>query len=240
MEATPSRECSHPNWVAVVAHDLRAPITIIRGYARWLERLQTQGPGDSEDQTEARRCVQAILESSRQLNRLVSDLVDMSSLEAALFSLRRREVDLPVLIREIADRSAELVCDHPLRVTGPSEGVVGQVDPDRVEQILANVLSNAAKYGTAATEIRIDLAQTEDEFRVSVTNDGPGIATEYLTALFGLHYRTPDARNGPIDGLGLGLYICKALVEAHGGRIWAESTPGATTTVAFALPVAGR
>jgi len=237
MEAMTRREGLPPEWIATVAHDLRAPITIIRGYAQWLERLELESQREPTGQLQTMRCIKAILESSHQLNRLVSDLAEMARLEVQHFALQPREVDLTSLIRDIVDRSSALVEDHPLRVTGAVEPMVARVDPDRVEQILANLLSNGAKYGYQGTELQVGLAEHEGAMQVSVSNEGPGIPSAHLPELFNLFHRTPQARAGAVPGLGLGLYICKALVEAHGGRIWIDSTPDATTTVAFTLPL---
>ncbi|MBI4493372.1 MAG: sensor histidine kinase, partial [Chloroflexi bacterium] len=104
------------------------------------------------------------------------------------------------------------------------------------EQELGNLLSNAAKYGSPSTEIRVEVARRKAEVEVAVANQGPGIPPEDLPHLFTRFYRARQARAERAAGLGLGLYISKGLVEAHGGRLWAESTPGQTTTFRFTLP----
>ncbi|WP_437329430.1 sensor histidine kinase [Sorangium sp. So ce381] len=108
-------------------------------------------------------------------------------------------------------------------------------DPGRLEQVLTNLLSNAAKYGAPGTPIRIGVERRSGEVLVAVENEGKGIAPDELPRLFARYYRTSEAKAGGAAGLGLGLYIVRGLVEAHGGRIWAESEPG-KATFRFTLP----
>jgi signal transduction histidine kinase len=123
-----------------------------------------------------------------------------------------------------------------LKVSGASMKV--EADPVRIEQVLGNLLVNALKYSEPGTEIGVDVHRVDSDVLVSVTNRGPGIPAEQLPKIFERYYRTPRARTGAAPGLGLGLYITKGLIEAHGGRIWAESRLGETTTFQFALPIA--
>jgi len=112
-----------------------------------------------------------------------------------------------------------------------------QADPGRIEQVLTNLLTNAYKYGTPQTTIEVRIAPETKAVRVSVQNEGPGIPSEDLPGLFERFYRTRQAQSSTIEGLGLGLYISRELIRAHGGRMWVESTPGATTTFSFTLPL---
>ncbi len=109
------------------------------------------------------------------------------------------------------------------------------VDPDRVHQVLDNLISNAVKYGRPDAEIRIEWLNRGDRLEVVVTNHGPGIPAEELPQLFSRFGRTRGARTHRTPGIGLGLYIARGLVEAHGGRIWAESVPGQSTSFHFTV-----
>jgi signal transduction histidine kinase len=111
-----------------------------------------------------------------------------------------------------------------------------EADPGRVEQVLTNLLTNAAKYADSGNEIVVEVAPRGRGGVVSVTNRGPGLRPEELPRVFSRFYRTKRARTGPAEGLGLGLYISKGLVEAHGGRVAVQSVPGETTTFSFTLP----
>ena len=112
-----------------------------------------------------------------------------------------------------------------------------KVDPVRIEQVLENLLSNAVKYGDPGYDIAVVWERRGPEVWISIVNHGYGIPPEEMETLFRRFGRTRSAQDSGSPGLGLGLYICKGLVEAHGGRIWAESTPGETTAFRIALPL---
>ena len=128
--------------------------------------------------------------------------------------------------------------DRPFDVEVQADTPQADVDPDRIAQVMENLLTNAIKYGSAATPIVVDIARQNQDIAVAVTNEGKALAPEELPRLFERFHRTAGARQGPAKGTGLGLYISRALVEAHGGRITAESTPAGRTTFRFTLPVA--
>ena len=225
-------EQQREEWTSAIAHDLRQPVTIINGYADMLVRQMARQPGSPE-----RRAAEHISTSARNLNKMISDLLDISRIVAGQLVLERRPCDLVWLIRAVVERATGITGDHRVSVTVEGDIPVLEVDPGRVEQVLDNLLANAARYGYPETDIRVELARRDGEVVVSVANQGEGIAPADMPRLFERFYRGPRARAQRKEGLGLGLYISKGLVEAHGGRIWAESIPGRTTTVSFALPV---
>ena len=220
-------------WTSIIAHDLRQPVTVISGYADLLARQADNYPAPMKTR------IEHIVTSTNQLKRMIADLLDVSRIEARRLQLERRTVDLVALVREVIERAVQVAEDHPIRVSAvdslPCEGV----DPGRIEQVLVNLISNAAKYGYAGSEILVEIRQNGHAAEVSVTNRGPGIPPEELTRLFTRFYRARSGRPEQVAGLGLGLYITKGLVEAHGGRIWVESVPGQTTTFRFTLPCSG-
>jgi signal transduction histidine kinase len=179
--------------------------------------------------------VEHILASAIQLNRMIADLLDVSRIESRRLTLDCQLVDFPAFVRTVVERSAALTAGHPVRVTIVGEIPPLELDPGRIEQVLGNLISNAAKFGYSDTEIVLAVERRDAEIEISVTNQGPGIAPEELPKLFRRYYRTAEARAAQVAGIGLGLYITKGLVEAHGGRIWAESIPGQTTTFRFTL-----
>jgi signal transduction histidine kinase len=218
-------------WTSIIAHDLRQPVTVIVGYADLLVKQTTK---------QAPRLlppVEHIRASAHRLNRLIADLADVSRIAAQRFSVEKQLMDLPLLLRSTVERSAATMPDHPVCIEVRATVPPLAVDPQRIEQVLDNLLSNAGKYSSLASAIEVQLDKVEDWAVVSVINEGPGIPPEELSALFSRFYRTQGARTGSIRGLGLGLFISKGIVEAHGGRIWAESVPGATTQFRFTLPL---
>ncbi|WP_437719470.1 PAS domain S-box protein [Sorangium sp. So ce448] len=215
-------------WTSVIAHDLRQPITTIVLKAAMLSK-----------QPQCSDKAQHILASAMQLNRMIDDLLDVSRLKSHRLDLRHVEVDLPALIRATVERTADATRGHRVDVE-VLDGIPPLLaDPGRLEQVLTNLLSNAAKYGASETPIRIAVERRSGEVLVAVENEGRGIAPDELPRLFARYYRTREAKAGGAAGLGLGLYIVRGLVEAHGGRIWAESAPG-KTTFRFTLPLRQR
>src|SRR5262249_42073723 len=153
--------------------------------------------------------VEHILASVTQLNRMIADLLDVSRIEARRLALERRQVDFPTLVRAVVERNATLTTGHPVRVTVAVAIPPLEVDPGRIEQVLGNLLSNAAKYGYPDTDIEVDVERRDADVEVSVTNQGQGIAPAELPKLFQRFYRTPGARAAGVVGVGLGLYITK-------------------------------
>ena len=146
-------------------------------------------------------------------------------------------MDLCELTEAVVDGLRLSAGEHELRVAVPAESDAW-IDPDRVRQVLTNLISNALKYGQPGTPIVIEAADRDGFIEMTVTNQGPGIPAGELPLLFSRFGRTYDARTTGKPGTGLGLYICKGLVEAHGGRMWVDSVPGELTSFHFLLPKA--
>lgn len=218
-------------WTSIIAHDLRQPITIISAYASLLAKKLAETPRPDEQ-----KYVGHVLVSARNLNKMVGDLLDVSRIETRRLKIECQTVSLPDLVKSVVDRSTEQMKGHPVHVNVASGVPPVNVDPGRIEQVLGNLLSNAEKYSYPDTDIVIDVGCTDSNVEVSVLNRGPGISPEEMPRLFSRFYRTGAARVTGAEGLGLGLYIAKGLIEAHGGRIWAESIPGDTTAFHFTLP----
>ena len=223
-------------FIAVIAHDLRSPITTVGLSADFLERLMS-----ADHVTESERAVlSSIRSSARSLNRMVEDLLDASRIEARRLTLAKESVNLGELIYDVVGRATGLLQGHQVKVTMPETVPPIEADPARVDQILVNLLSNAAKYSFADAEILVETEVRSSEVMISVTNYGPGMTPDEIPRLFTRFYRTREAGEARIPGLGLGLYIAKGLVEAHGGRIWAESEAGKRATFHFTLPYANE
>lgn len=220
-------------WTTVVAHDLRQPITTISGYASLLARELAKHPHPDVEE----RAIEHVLTAARSLSQMVGDLLDVSRIETRRLRIERQEVDLLALTCSVVERMAEVTGGHPVVVEIHGDLPSLWIDPTRIEQVLANLLSNAAKYSFPDTEIDVNLERQGNNAVIAIVNQGPGIPPSELGRLFTRFYRTREAQTQRVAGLGLGLYIAKGLVEAHGGRIWAESVPGKITTFRFSLPI---
>jgi PAS domain S-box-containing protein len=230
ISAAKELERLRAEWSSVVAHDLRQPLGAISLTARRLARLTA----DAHLTLHFER----ILSSAQRLNRMVDDLMDLSRLDARRLELVRRNVDMPALIRDSVERMALEAPDRPFVVDVDGDVPEADADPDRVAQVMENLLTNAVKYGTNGTRITVAVERESHEVAVAVTNDGPALEPEELSQLFQRFQRTSSARLQGITGTGLGLYITRSLVEAHGGRIAAETSPAGTITFRFTLPAA--
>lgn len=209
----------------VVAHDLQQPVAVIE----LLAGILAQRSGSSWETTLlARACA--------RLRRLVADLGDASAIEAGRLCVWREPLDLAALIKSCVDTWSHTHPSVPLRLRPSSVPGVVHADAVRIEQVMENLLSNATKYGAAAAGIDVTLEASDGEVVVAVSNRGDGIPAAELPLVFERHRRTAAARGSHVRGQGLGLFIVRGLVRAHGGRVSVESTVGETTTVRFTIP----
>jgi PAS domain S-box-containing protein len=223
-------------WISVIAHDLRQPIGAIKMASQLLPDLHTGKMSDEEATITAR-----VGSAADSLERMVEDLLDVSRLETNRLSLDRSWVDPRVLVRETIERLSHVTHGYEVSIADDANAPEHVfADAVRVQQVLGNLISNAAKYGEANGEIRVGLTSHDTELDFAVTNRGHGISPEDVSRLFTRFGRLKDAESSGVQGLGLGLYIAKGLVEAHGGRMWVDSVPNETTTFHFTLPADGR
>jgi PAS domain S-box-containing protein len=218
-------------WASIITHDLRQPLNVITVYVSMLKRM-----AQSPDPRMLSKGIEQTLNAAKTLNRMISDLDDISQIESKCLEVTRRPIELDVLVRESVERQRVMAPDRVINLQVRSSIPKVNADPMRIEQVLGNILVNALKYSDPETAVEVEIRQVDDEVRVLVTNRGADLSAEELPKLFGRFYRTARERAGSVHGLGLGLYIARALMEAHGGRIWPEIRPG-QTTFQFALPV---
>ncbi|MBI4321053.1 MAG: PAS domain S-box protein [Chloroflexi bacterium] len=213
-------------YVWLVSHDLRNPLQIVQGQAQMIQRFV-----DLEDVVRA--SATSIVSNAKRINLMIQDLVDSARLETGQLELEKETVDLRSLVLELLKPAKGVVDVERIRVDMPAGLPAVDADPDRLERILTNLLTNALKYSEHETEVTLKAGIIQGEMLVSVTDRGPGITRKDLPHLFERFYRARGARR--VEGLGLGLYATKMLVEAHGGRIWVESEVGKGTTLYFTL-----
>jgi two-component system OmpR family sensor kinase len=225
-----ARDSEHAFLVSI-SHDLRTPLTSIRGYAEAL----ADGTLDDADPEGRARAATVIGAEARRLERLVGDLLDLSRLDSRQFSLHPRPCDVNSVARDAAEafapKAQELGCSLTIR---PGVALPADLDPDRLAQIVANLVENALKYATSRVEVS-SAALGESEVAVVVTDDGPGIPSDKLGAVFERLYTVRETA-GRTVGTGLGLAIVRELAGAMGGRAWAESEPEGGSRFVVALP----
>jgi PAS domain S-box-containing protein len=218
-------------FVHMVSHDLRVPLTIMHGHADLLhERLNEADTGL------ALESVDAIKRSVKRMNVMIDDLVDAARLEGGQAPLALQPIALPTYLAKFLTRNAAPLYPERIRLDTVDGLPPVRADEYRLERVLMNLLSNAQKYSAPDTPIGIRVRHSGSEVTVSVVDQGQGIHPDDLPRLFDKFYRARGERRA--EGIGLGLYISRLLVEAHGGRIEVESELGKGSTFTFTLPAA--
>ena len=229
-------EQTKEDYLALISHDLRAPLTAIQAEAQLLERqLAHDGNVDS---AYVKRTT-SIVANARRMNAMIHELLESSRLESGTMAIQLRPFEIVPLLGGLVDRvgfeRVRVQVSPTLSADGP---VMVSADPERIERVLMNLITNALKYSPPSMPVVVGAEQGRDEVIVSVADQGAGIPPEELSRLF---QRFTRGRAGPKAddlGLGLGLYIARLMVEAHGGRIQAESEVGKGSTFSFSVPMA--
>ncbi|MBI1877708.1 MAG: response regulator [Chloroflexi bacterium] len=224
-------------FAANISHELRTPLNLILGFSEMMH-LSPEVYGDLTWPTTLRRDVYQIYRSSRHLLEMIEDILDLSRFEMTGFSLNREPMRLEGLLRDTAEIAGDLFRHQPssLVVEISPELPILELDRTRIRQVLLNLLSNAQRFTEAGT-VRLEAKQAGDEVVINVIDTGPGIPADKLPYIFDEFYQVDYSFRRHHSGAGLGLAISKHFVQAHGGRIWAESQEGVGTTVTFALPI---
>jgi signal transduction histidine kinase len=215
--------------LAVVSHDLRSPLGAILIGASLLER------GIAPD-SKARRQLDAVSSAAHRMKHLIEEVLDNARLESGSFVLRRSPQDLRTLLEETRGLYESRATQGNVRLSADVAGepLRAEVDRERLLQVFENLVGNALKFTPPGGEIRLKAAATPEGIQISVQDTGPGMSSAELEHVFDRHWQSPDRPRK--DGLGLGLYIARTIVELHGGRIWAQSTPDVGTTFSLVLP----
>ncbi len=227
QEAETAREQLR-EFMGLVVHDLRGPLTVAIGYTQMALRQVREAGGETTPHplTKAETAL-------RTMRRLVEDLLDSTRIGSGRFAIHPAPVDFTELTRSVVEEQQQTSADSRVVLDAPTQ-ITLDCDAERLRQVLTNLLSNAIKFSPASTEVRVSLCLTDGTVRLSVSDRGVGIAPNLIPELFKPFSRL--GREGQATGTGLGLYITKGIVEAHGGRIWVESTPGIGSTFFVLLP----
>jgi PAS domain S-box-containing protein len=220
------------DFAAIVAHDLRTPLQSV---LLQIDVLLAQAIGEAS--TVPVSTLQTMKRSGHRLERITRELLDASRIDAGRVVLDRREVRLPELVPALVEQLQDALGTHPVTVEIAGAPPPVSADPVQIEQIVTNLLENSSKYSAEGSPIRIVLGAERGGAALTIADRGPGIAPEELPHLFDRYFQTQRAREAK-RGLGLGLYITRGLVEAHGGTIAAESTPGVGSVFRIWLPAA--
>jgi two-component system sensor histidine kinase KdpD len=218
--------------IANVSHELRTPLGLIKIFCTSLRMEDV----DFDRETQ-RQFLGGIDEEADKLEKIVDNLLDLSRMESGRLRLDKRPTDVGRLARAVMEGMEVQFPQHRFVHDLPSDPLVATVDPKHIEQVLRNLLSNAVKYSPEGGTITMQGLRDKRHLLVSVSDQGIGIPPEDLERVFERFYRVESEITQLVRGVGLGLAVCRGIVEAHGGRIWVESTLGEGSTFYFTLPV---
>ena len=226
-------EKSRRDFIANVSHELRTPLTSIQGYVETLVEDPAPNPETS------REFLGVILKNAGRMSRLTEDLLALAGVESPDYHVAAQPIRASMLVKDAIDSLGGMVVDSgiELQTSGAPDALV-MADPDAMNQVFGNLVENALKYGKAGKRVCLGARPLENEVEFVVQDFGPGIASEHLDRIFERFYRVDKARSRESGGTGLGLAIVKHIVQAHGGRIWAESEIGVGAAFHFSLPLA--
>jgi PAS domain S-box-containing protein len=217
-------------FISVISHELKTPVALIKGYVSTLRREDA-----SWDRKVIEDSLEVIEEEADRLTDLIENLLDATRLQAGALAINQSDVALDQLAERIAERFRTQTTVHKISVDFPPGFPVVLADEDRISQVISNLLSNAMKYSPLGGEVRISGQVRPKQVLVCVSDQGPGIAPGDIPHVFDRFYRSADVSRST-KGAGLGLYLARAVVEAHGGRIWVDPKPGDGARICFSLP----
>ena len=216
-------------FISIVSHELKTPVALIKGYVSTLRRDDVDWDCEIMDNS-----LQVIEEEADRLTDLIENLLEASRLQAGGMQLKRADLSFHQMITRLAERFQIQTEQHQIIVDIPEDFPVVMGDETRLEQVISNLISNAIKYAPGG-EIRITGQTHPDQVIICTTDEGPGIATGDLPHIFDRFYRAHETSR-KTKGAGLGLYLARAIIEAHGGRIWADPKTDRGARICFSLP----
>ena len=224
--------------LSTATHELKTPLTSIVGYIeRVLMHQETVGPLNERQQ----RYLETIQSNAHRLNDLIDDLLDVSRIEAGSFELKLVDIEVEEELLEVIRSLQNQIAEKRLSVTVNISPSVPRIKADRLRfsQVLTNLVSNACKYSPDSAAVYINVIYRQGMVEIDVADTGIGIGEENQSRLFTKFFRVDNSTTREVSGTGLGLFIAKHIVEAHGGQIWVDSEEGKGSTFSFTLPADG-
>jgi signal transduction histidine kinase len=217
-------------FISVISHELKTPVALIKGYVATLRRDDV-----SWERNIVQDSLEVIEEEADRLTELIENLLDASRLQAGGLKINMADVALEPLAARVAKRFQTQTSQHKIIIDFPDNFPLVLGDEERLVQVFSNLLSNAIKYSPEGGEIRVLGMVKPDQVVICVKDQGPGVAPEDAPYIFDRFYRSPDATRNT-KGAGLGLYLSRAIIQAHRGRMWVEPNPGDGAAICFSLP----
>lgn len=215
-------------FIGLASHELKTPLTSISGYLQILSRL--------DNNEKNRHFIDKTIQQVKKLSSLVSDLLDVSKIEAGKLQLSIEKFDIGAVVKDTIELMQLTYNDYNIELKDSIESLMMNGDPNRIEQVIINLLTNAIKYSPGEKSINVTLTQNDGKVIIAVKDNGVGIAADKLTQIFSRFYRV-EGTNPNISGLGIGLYLSDEIISRHNGRLWADSEPGKGSTFYMELPI---
>ena len=224
------------HFLVMASHELKTPMTTIVGHAQFMLRRLARMPELSNDLLVIRSGLESINGQAHRLNTMIDDLLDLYNIRAGKVPLHMASCNLIAIYREVVAEQS-LLSGRTIEMEAPLEPVTLQADSDRLYQVAVNLISNALKYSPKDTPVKVLVDQRRDIGIVEVIDSGRGIPKDQQTHIFEPFYRSPEVQTTSTSGMGLGLAICKDIVEHHDGRISCRSRMGKGSTFIVELPL---
>lgn len=221
------------DFLSIASHELKTPLTTIKGFVQMLEKIKPKNASEKFEQTLAK-----IAKYIDRLNNLIAELLDVSKIQSGNMELHHDEFDFDKMVAETIDNLRSSAGLHELKLEGKlGRNILG--DESQIIQVINNLVSNAIKYAPGSTQVGVYVSRVGEFVKVSVTDQGLGISLEDQKKVFERFFRSGDIQRR-FPGMGIGLYICQQIVKNHGGTIWVISEKGKGSTFSFTLPIEGR
>lgn len=218
-------------FIGMVSHELKTPLTALKAYVQMLNNWAKK----QKDSFSIGALSKVEKQVKKMLN-MINSLLNLSGAEAGKIHLNKQKFDIDELISEVIEETLFITSSHNITVA-PCGRVMVNADRDKIEQVIVNLLSNAAKYSSKEDPIEVNCSKDEIMLTISVRDQGMGISKNDIKKLFTPHYRAETSETEKITGFGIGLYLCSEIIQRHQGKIWVESEPGKGSTFTFTLPI---
>jgi signal transduction histidine kinase len=218
-------------FIGIVSHELKTPLTALKAYVQMLNNWAKK-----QKDSFSIGALSKVEKQVRKMLNMINSLLNLSGAEAGKIHLTKQTFSLNELLSEVMEETLFITATHPI-IMAPCETILIDADRSKIEQVLVNLLSNAAKYSGAGMPIEIGCDLDDSKVTVSIRDQGMGISPENIEKLFLPHYRVESKETEKIDGFGIGLYLCSEIINRHKGKIWVDSEIGKGSTFNFTLPI---
>ena len=225
-------ELKRSKFIGMVSHELKTPLTALKAYVQMLGTW-----AQKQKDSFAVGALSKVDKQVRKMLNMINSLLNLSSAEVGKIHINKQKFNLDDLLKEVVEETLFLTSSHHITIA-PCENIEINADREKIEQVLVNLLSNAAKYSDKGSAVYVTCDRDKDKVVIGVQDEGMGITEDAVEKVFQPHYRVESKQTEKVTGFGIGLYLCSEIIERHEGKIWVESEIGKGSTFKFTLPIA--